>query len=71
LELLVSAPAAATMLAVGLELDVRSIPDIVRRKLPLLGPLVGQMLLLPGLAIVIVRILPMPEGTKFLLLACS
>ena len=68
LELTISALAVATMLAVGLELDVRKIPDVVRQKLPLPGMLLGQMLLLPAIAVVIVRMIPMPDSTKFVLL---
>ena len=68
LELIISGLTAATMLAVGLELEIYRIPDVVRRKLPLPGLLLGQMLLLPALAILIVRIVPMPESTKFVVL---
>lgn len=68
LELIISGLTAATMLAVGLELETQRIPDIVRRKLPLPGLLLGQMLLLPMLAICIVRIVPMPDSTKFVIL---
>lgn len=68
LEMTISALTAATMLAVGLELDVHRIPDIVRRRLPLPGLLLGQMLLIPALAILTVRLVPMPENTKFVVL---
>ena len=56
------------MLAVGLELDTHRIPDIVRRKLPLPGLLLGQILLLPAIAVLIVRAVPMPDSTKFVVL---
>src|SRR5271167_1364318 len=56
------------MFAVGLELEAQQIPDIVRRKLPLPGLLIGQMVLLPALAICLVRIVPMPESTRFVVL---
>jgi bile acid:Na+ symporter, BASS family len=68
LELIISGLTAATMLAVGLELDPHRIPDIVRRKFPLPGLLLGQMLLLPALAICVVRVVPVPESTKFVVL---
>ena len=68
LELTVSTLTAATMLAVGLELDIRKIPNVVRQKLPLPGMLLGQMLLLPAIALLIVRLVPMPESTKFVVL---
>src|SRR5664279_1228170 len=66
--MILSGLAAATMLAVGLELEVHEIPRIVRRKLPLPGLLLGQMLLLPTLAILLVRLVPMPDSTKFVVL---
>ena len=68
LEAIISGLTAVTMLAVGLELEIHRIPEVVRRKLPLPGLLLGQMLLLPALAIVIVRLVPMPESTKFVVL---
>jgi len=68
LELTISCLAAATMLAVGLELEIHRFPEVIRRKLPLPGLLLGQMLLLPAFAVVIVRIVPMPESTKFVVL---
>jgi BASS family bile acid:Na+ symporter len=68
LELMIYGLAAATMLAVGLELETGRIPDVIRRKVPLLGLLLGQILLVPALAIVLVRLVPMPEGTKFVVL---
>ena len=68
LGLMISGLAAATMLAVGLELETRRIPEVIRRKVPLLGLLLGQLLLLPALAIALVRLVPMPEGTKFVVL---
>ncbi len=68
LELTISGLTAATMLAVGLELELREIPHIVRRTLPLPGLLFGQMLLLPALAILLVRLVPMPDSTKFVVL---
>jgi bile acid:Na+ symporter, BASS family len=68
LEFIISGLTAATMLAVGLELETQRIPAIVRRKLPLPGLLLGQILLLPVLAILLVRLVPMPEGTKFVVL---
>jgi len=68
LELTVSALTAATMLAVGLELDIRKIPNVVRQKLPLPGMLLGQMLMLPAIAVLIARMVPMPDSTKFVLL---
>jgi bile acid:Na+ symporter, BASS family len=71
LEFIISGLTAATMLAVGLELDIHRIPDIVRRKFLLPGLLLGQMLLLPAVAICVVRIVPMPESTKFVVLMLS
>jgi bile acid:Na+ symporter, BASS family len=59
---------AATMVAVGLELEVARIPDLARRKFLLPGMLLGQMLMLPALAILLVRIVPMPEETRLVLL---
>jgi len=68
LEFVVSGLAAATLLAVGLELDVRKIPAVARRKFSLPGLLLGQTLLLPALAMFIVRMMPMPDSTKFVVL---
>ena len=68
LELIISSLTAATMLAVGLELDIHKIPAIIRRKLPLPGLLLGQMLLIPTLAILIVRLVPVPDSTRFAVL---
>jgi bile acid:Na+ symporter, BASS family len=59
---------AATMLVVGLELEISKIPALVRRKVLLPGLLLGQMLLLPALAIILVRIMPMPEETRIVVL---
>ena len=68
MELTISGLTAATMLAVGLELELREVPHIVRRKLPLPGLLFGQMLLLPAFAVLLVRLVPMPDSTKFVVL---
>lgn len=68
LEMIISGLTAATMLAVGLELDIHRIPAVVRRKLPLPGLLAGQILLLPAIALLIVRLVPMPDSTKFVVL---
>jgi bile acid:Na+ symporter, BASS family len=68
LELIISGLTAATMLAVGLELDTHRIPAIVRRKLRLPGLLLGQILLLPAIAVLIVRAVPMSDSTKFVVL---
>jgi bile acid:Na+ symporter, BASS family len=68
LELIISGLTAATMLAVGLELDAHRIPAIVQRRLPLPGLLLGQLLLLPAIAVLIVRAVPMPDSTKFVVL---
>jgi bile acid:Na+ symporter, BASS family len=43
----------------------------VRRRFPLPGLLLGQTLLLPALAICVVRIVPMPATTKFVVLILS
>jgi bile acid:Na+ symporter, BASS family len=67
-ELIISGLTAATMLAVGLELDTRRIPDIIQRRLPLPGLLLGQVLLLPAIAVLIVCVVPMPDSTKFVVL---
>jgi bile acid:Na+ symporter, BASS family len=68
LDVVISVLTAATMLAVGLELDTRRIPEILPEKLPLPGLLLGQLLLLPALAMLVVWIVPMPESTRFVVL---
>ncbi len=67
----ISVLTAATMLAVGLELEVGAIPKLAKRKLLLPGMPLGQIFLLPVLAILIVRIVPMPEQTRFVVLMLS
>jgi bile acid:Na+ symporter, BASS family len=62
---------AATMLVVGLELEISKIPDLARRKLLLPGLLLSQMMLLPALGILVIHAVPMSETTKILVLMLS
>ena len=68
LEAVIYGLTAATMLAVGLELEVGRIPELVRRRFLLPGLLLGQILLIPAIAILVVRVMHMPDETKIVVL---
>lgn len=59
---------AATMLAVGLELHVGSVAGLARRKFLLPGLLLGQLLLIPAIALLVVKVVPMPAETSIVVL---
>ena len=58
-------------LAVGLELEIDKIRDLARRKCLLPGLLFGQMLLLPPIALLVIRIVPTPDGMEIVVLLLS
>jgi bile acid:Na+ symporter, BASS family len=68
LDLVIASLTAATVLAVGLELDVRKIPELLRRIFLLPGLVLSQMVLLPALAIFLVQIMPVREDLKIAVL---
>ena len=71
LELVVSLLTAATVLAVGLEIDIRMIRSLKGQIFRIFGLLAGQMILIPALAVLITTVMPMPEGLKVVVLVLS
>lgn len=71
LELIVSLLTAVSVLAVGLEIEFRSIRVLRTKRFQVFGLLAGQMLLVPVLAVMVVSIMPMPERLKLVVLVLS